>query len=93
MICFEVQINGKKTYTAGVRDGVLSFDVTANTYKDGTGYHLLSSLGGLTEEKGSEEHIWWGDFTKLSPGDVVTVKIVSADEADEPTKREPRITR
>ena len=88
MICFEIQINGKKTYTAGVRDGVLSFNVYAHTDKDGVRYHVVSALGGLTEERGFEEHPSWGGMTRLLPGDVITVRVVSSDAPDEPTKRE-----
>jgi hypothetical protein len=88
MICFEVTINGKKTYTAGVKDGVLDFSLIAQTDKDEAKHFVHASLSGLTTERGSEEYPWWGDLTFLSAGDVVTVRIISADSADEPTRRE-----
>jgi hypothetical protein len=87
MICFEIRLNGKKTHTAGVRDGVLSFDVTAQTDKEGKN-HVMYALSGLTEERGFEEYVWWDYFTKVSPGDVLTIRVFSAKTADEPTKRE-----
>jgi hypothetical protein len=90
MICFEVGINGKKIRTAGVKNGLLNFSLVAQTDKDEAKHFVHSSLCGLTEERGFEEYPWWGDLTFLSVGDVVTIKIVSAESADEPTKREPK---
>jgi hypothetical protein len=89
MTCFEISVNGEKVFTAGVPDGVLSFDAHwLGPVKDRPGGMVHWSLGGLTEDRGFREHVWWTTLRELSEGDVVTVKVVSSDHPDEPTKRE-----
>ena len=92
MICFEISVNGAKVCTAGLPDGVLSFDVIwhgpDNRRPDepkGVGHW---SVGGRTEEHGYVEHVWWRSVQRLSEADVVTLRVITADHADEPAERE-----
>ena len=88
MICFEVWVNGEKICLAGVGDsGVLDSIVG---WGGRQGRQLIKPnlhVGGLV----NDEHVRWTekDHT-LEVGDEVTIKIVEADAADEPVRKEPR---
>jgi len=81
MICFEVSVNGERVHTAGVQAGVLV-----------TGVHpsgeVISRGRIRPENPNSKINLLWGGFRKLSVGDEVLIRIVSADHCDEPTKVE-----
>jgi hypothetical protein len=83
MICFEVWVNGEKICLPGVGDDVL------NCILDGgrRGFKSNLHVGGLL----NDEHVRWTQkIHALEVGDEVIIKIVEADAADEPVRREPR---
>lgn len=83
LICFEVWVNGEKICLAGVGDsGVLNSIIhVAEPRKPDL------HVGGLV----NDEHVRWTERMHfLEVGDEVTIKIVEADTADEPIRKEPR---
>jgi hypothetical protein len=93
MIAFDVFLNGKKLARAGVGSyGVLTA-ITTSVHRRASPSggkrsqrqrELSFSLGGYrptTDEIG--EHLKWED-RKLKPGDVLTIKVITAAQVDEP---------
>jgi hypothetical protein len=81
MICFEVWVNGEKVCLAGVDEsGVLCSII------DGGNKRRKSNLyvGGLVDD---EDLRWTQKPHPLEVGDEITIKIVEADAADEPTRK------
>ena len=95
MICFEVQINGEKICKAGIGEfGVLTSGITwvdtrqQRSVKDGVKSVSLN-VGGLTiPENNAGEFVTWVR-QDLKIRDEVIVRIVEADDADEPVERQP----
>jgi hypothetical protein len=96
MIAFDVFLNRKKLARAGVgSDGVLTAMTTwVRRRASQTGRKqrqwdrdLSFSLGGYRSTNGEVgEHFKWED-RKLKPGDVVTIKVITAARVDEPRRR------
>jgi hypothetical protein len=98
MIAFDVFLNRKKLARAGVgSDGVLTAMTTwvrrraARTAGKRRQPHwdrdLSFSLGGYRSTNGDVgEHFKWED-RKLKPGDVLTIKVITAVRVDEPRRR------
>jgi hypothetical protein len=94
MIAFEVFLNRKKVARAGVgSDGVLTAVTT--WVRRSTGWtggrrwdqDLNFSLGVYRSTNGDAgEHFKWED-RKLKPGDVLTIKVITAARVDEPRRR------
>ena len=96
MIAFDVFLNGKKLARAGIgSDGVLTAVATSvhrrasrSGGKRSQPHRELSfSLDGYRSTTGEiGEHFKW-DERKLKPGDVVTIKVITATQVDEPRRR------
>ena len=98
MIAFDVFLNRKKLARAGVgSDGVLTAMTTwVRRRAARTGgkrrqpqwdRDLSFSLGGYRSTDGDVgEHFKWEE-RKLKPGDVVTIKVITAARVDEPRRR------
>ncbi len=90
MICLEVWVNGEKICLAGtgIGKGVLNSIVDLNSIgSEGAEKFINLHVGGLVDD----EHIRWTEKRHpLEVGDEVTLKIVEADVADEPTRKHPR---
>ena len=96
MIAFDVFLNRKKLARAGVgSDGVLTAMTTwvrrRAAQKGGKRQQwdrdLSFSLGGYRSTNGDVgEHFKWED-RKLKPGDVLTIKVITAACVDEPRRR------
>jgi len=99
VLAFRVRVNRKKLATAGLRGAhVLSAIVTSVVRGEATRRswaadipfqrkELTLSLGGMiTRRDGAREHVDWA-YLKLKPGDTVTLEVVNAERADEPTHR------
>jgi hypothetical protein len=98
MIAFDVFLNRKKLARAGVgSDGVLTAMTTwVRRRASRTGRKrrepqwdrdLSFSLGGYRSTNGDVgEHFKWED-RKLKPGDVLTIKVITAARVDEPRRR------
>jgi hypothetical protein len=98
MIAFEVFLNRKKLARAGVgSDGVLTAVTTWVRRRAGRtagkrlqpqwDRDLSFSLGGYRSTNGDVgEHFKWED-RKLKPGDVLTIKVITAARVDEPRRR------
>jgi hypothetical protein len=96
MIAFDVFLNRKKLVRAGVgSDGVLTAItswVRRRTPESGGkrsqwDRDLSFSLGGYRSTNGNVgEHFKWED-RKLKPGDVLTIKVITAARVDEPRRR------
>jgi hypothetical protein len=96
MIAFDVFLNRKKLARAGVgSDGVLTAITTwvrrrapeRRGKRPRWDRDLSFSLGGYrstNDEVG--EHFKWED-RKLKPGDVITIKVITAARVDEPRRR------
>lgn len=91
MIAFRVHLNGKKICTAGVGDfGVLTTSLAwrgSQPYRksgQSVAEYLRLDVGGLA---GSGERLRWLD-RKLRPGDVVSIKVVQVDSADQARERQ-----
>ncbi len=98
MIAFDVFLNRKKVARAGVGShGVLTAVTTwVRRRADRTAGKRLQrqserdlgfSLGGYRSTNGAVgEHFKWED-RKLKPGDVLTIKVITAARVDEPRRR------
>lgn len=97
MIAFDVFVNRKKVARAGVgSDGVLTAMATwvrrqaleekNKRRKVRWDQDLSFSLGGFRRVNGFGEQLKWKD-QKLKPGDVVTIKVITALSVDEPVGR------
>lgn len=96
MIAFDVFLNRRKLARAGVgSEGVLTA-ITAWVRRRATERRgkqpqwdrdLSFSLGGYRSTNGDVgEHFKWED-RKLKPGDVLTIKVITAAHVDEPRRR------
>ena len=96
MIAFDVFLNRKKLARAGVgSDGVLTAMTTwvrrrasrPGGKRQRWDRDLSFSLGGYRSTNGDVgEHFKWED-RKLKPGDVLTIKVITAARVDEPRRR------
>ena len=96
MIAFDVFLNRKKLARAGVgSDGVLTAITTwvrrrapkRRGKRPQWDRDLSFSLGGYRSANGDVgEHFKWED-RKLKPGDVLTIKVITAAHVDEPRRR------
>ena len=98
MIAFDVFLNRKKLARAGVgSDGVLTAMTTwvhrraprtaGKPRQPQRDRDLSFSLGGYRSTNGDVgEHFRWED-RKLKPGDVLTIKVITAVRVDEPRRR------
>lgn len=96
MIAFDVFLNRKKLARAGVgSDGVLTAMTSwvcrraSQTVGKRRQWNrdLSFSLGGYRSTNGDVgEHFRWED-RKLKPGDVLTIKVITATRVDEPRRR------
>jgi hypothetical protein len=96
MIAFDVFLNRKKLARAGVgSDGVLTAITTwvcrraSQTVGKRRQWNrdLSFSLGGYRSTNGDVgEHFRWED-RKLKPGDVLTIKVITATRVDQPRRR------
>jgi len=87
MRAFEVHINGKKLWTAGIGDwGVLTAIVTSHwDWRDPSGQEKVElNLAGLMTRTG--EHLDW-KTPRLRTGDEIRIRLVDTDTIDPPTKR------
>src|SRR5687767_8039168 len=88
MICFDVFVNGEKVCRAGgeemaVMNCILSFARANEHHADD---EVRLSVGGLLVHTYARIHPRWAEELDLKAGDEVTVRIVEADSADEPTE-------
>mgnify|MGYP001817405691 FL=1 len=92
-----VEVNGEPYCRAGVAEGAVSAFVSHVNIPDqpggpDVGATKLSVSGFVRGDSGEPEDqtaVHWGDVTlSLGAGDVVTVRLVDADEADLPTETE-----
>jgi hypothetical protein len=98
MIAFDVFRNRKRLARAGIgSEGVLMAITTWVRQRALQGGRkrrrwdcdLSFSLGGYRSTNGDiGEHFKWGG-RKLKPGDVLTIKVISATRVDEPRRRIP----
>ncbi len=86
MICFDVHVNGKKLFRAGKEDLlVLSSILSWVKGTEVVDEELTLHIGGLyRSEDGGNAHPRWVERLPLNLGDEVTIKIVEADNADQP---------
>jgi hypothetical protein len=99
MIAFEISIDGRKTCTAGVSDGVASViaswvrrpsrdpesgDPIPGRFEE----ELTLGVGGLTHDPdGAAVHLTWlREYLKV--GQQITLAVVETDEADPPPTRD-----
>jgi hypothetical protein len=87
MKAFQVILNGKELCVAGFTEhGVLSAIVDCVS---GHGRDMLSlSVGGLISSKA--EHVRWLEARRLRKGDEIQIKIIEAESADSPQRRDRR---
>ena len=95
MIAFDVFLNRKKLARAGVGpDGVLTATTTwvrrrafrAEKTRSRWERELSFSLGGYrSTNDNAGEHFEWEE-RKLKPGDVLTIKVITASSVDEPRR-------
>ena len=100
MKAFEVLLKGEKLCTAGVGElGAMSAMVswvrrqglrTLSRHTDAVEEELELGVGGLIAP--TEEHVSWEKERPLQIGDEVTIKIITAENVDEPSIRQLRDT-
>ena len=87
MISFLLTRNDRPLARGAVRDGVLTAMVTSLTASADREAELRCSLGGLETAGPTHEHLEWVDVAELHPGDVISIRIDDAGEADAPIRR------
>jgi hypothetical protein len=89
MIAFEVSLNGKRVCLAGIGDdGVLGASVTAILPPEEVPTPIWFNVGGLA----NDEHVTWVESSShprkaLEVGDLVQIRIIESETADEPIRR------
>src|SRR5262245_20335493 len=96
MVAFEVFLNRKKLARAGIGSDVVLTAMASwvrRRLPERLGKRpqwdrdLSFSLGGYRSTKGDiGEHFKWED-RKLKPGDILTIKVITATRVDEPRRR------
>jgi hypothetical protein len=93
MICFEIELNGQKACTAGVGQfGVLTTTLSwvRNREQGSDAKEVVLNVGGLTDDNaGEDEFVDWIQ-ERLTVGTEIKIKIIDAQECDEPSKRNIR---
>jgi hypothetical protein len=85
MRAFEISLNGKKLCVAGVgNDGVLSAVVDWVVKPEHGDLDL--TVGGLISYR---EHVYWIRREPLDVNDEIKVRIIEADQVEEPVHRQP----
>jgi hypothetical protein len=87
VISFLLTRNDRPLARGAVRDGVLTAMVTSLTASADREAELRCSLGGLETAGPTHEHLEWVDVAELHPGDVISIRIDDAGEADAPIRR------
>lgn len=87
MICFDVFVNGEKVCRAGKEEvSVLDAMVMYVSEKeDVRSEELALNVGALFSHSGANVHVRWADQMELKMGDEVIIRIVDADDSDEPS--------
>jgi hypothetical protein len=101
MLCFEISKNGKRLALSGLREsGVLSLMLTWVGKGEGASAAAASAVGpiaGLDFRVGgidssdltADNDVAWVEGADLRVGDDIRICLVSAESADEPTRRGP----
>lgn len=95
MICFQVDINGRKLCIAGVGEfgvltTVISMVKSRDSIRQGGGTPAQLRIGGTTSLNNiSDENVEW-DGSGLNVGDQVTITIVDHLQPEEPSQRTMR---
>lgn len=104
MLCFEVWKNGKKLTVAGVREsGVVSFMLSWVGKGVGASTRAAAARGAIpalhwrvggidSSDPAGNENVEWVENPKLKVGDELRVRLVAAESADEPSRREPAVS-
>jgi hypothetical protein len=88
MRCFEVEVNGERYCLAGVGDvGALSAFVTYVGVRGSEGAAVIGptylSVSGFSGSVEDQRHVHWREgIHPLSPGDVITVRVLDAESPD-----------
>src|SRR5262245_46715251 len=85
MRVFEVYLNGKKLFRAGIGDDGVLVTLVEHVMRS-TRNETRLSVGGLIS---NEQHVTWGD-RDLATGDEITIKITENGSVNRPRKRERR---
>ena len=103
MLCFEIRKNGKKLTVAGVREsGVVSFMLSWVGKGEGASAQAAAAggavpglhwrVGGIdSSDPAGGENVEWVENPKLKIGDELRVRLIAAESADEPSRREPAV--
>jgi hypothetical protein len=101
MLCFEVSKNGKKLALSGLREsGVLSLMLTwvgrgqgasaAAAGAEGPITGLDFRIGGIdSSDPSGDNDVAWVEGSDLEVGDDIAIRLLSAENADEPTRSGP----
>lgn len=91
MTCFEVYCNGKKVRTAGIKKGMLVFDLIHFTRKQKLSPVTHFRIGGISHESDDDkgEHVLWA-FRNVNAGDEFRIRVVKRATCDEPIESKPR---
>ncbi|MBI3866550.1 MAG: hypothetical protein HY290_32105 [Planctomycetia bacterium] len=94
IVCFEVYRNGKKVRTAGVKKGMLVFDLIYFTGRHSIPRAMHFRLAGIERKTDDDDgrHVHWS-FMSAKPGDEFSVRIVESATCDRPTRSRPTANR
>jgi ClpX C4-type zinc finger len=81
MLCFEVQLNGKKKLLAGY-ENVSELGLSIETLEE---EGFLEVNAGIWNETSPAEYLFWDSFD-LKIGDEVTIKLLDSNNPDPPTR-------
>lgn len=96
MLCFEIQLNGKKKLLAGYED-LSELGLSIETLKEKA---YLEVNAGIYKETSSPDYLFW-EGVDFQIGDELTIKLLDSDNPDLPTRishdynddKEPRAQR
>ena len=85
MICFELYLNGERLCRAGKEDMTVLTSILSYVASTGKEEELLLTVSGLLTSSEGHVHSSWLQAHDVQVGDEVTIKIVAADTADDPS--------
>ena len=85
MIAFDVHLNGKRLYRAGIANHYMLNAVLSSVV--GRDYEFMK-LNVNATRRSRRVHVGW-PASELQVGDTVTIKVLSTTRADAPTRRSP----
>lgn len=84
MICLEISVNGQKVRRVGVKQGTVVVSAGVHAGRKEPDSVALTAGGCVRLSDAQQANTRWDGLPKLSVGDQVSIRVVEADQYDEP---------